>query len=281
MATLRKPKKKFKPVLLTAGDSPEFLRMMVYGNSGVGKTQFCGTAVEVPGMRRVLVVDCGTSTDTLIAEPQFKDIMIFRATKWDELQDIYEWLLPIEEGGQGNPEGIKTVILDELNTIYRSLLEKVIAHKVMASKGKRIDTWEIHQSDYGDARRMMHLMINSYLQLNINLLVTALVYEATTELGPNMYLPNLCGKLAYEIPGRFSSVGYLTVDTPVRLRKKNMPSTEEEQSIEFDTRIMHFVGNRKFIAKWRGQTETQLLGSEFENPTLPKILNAINKKGTN
>ena len=279
MSASKRTKIKFEPNILTAEDAPKFIRMMVYGESGSGKTQFCATAVEVNNMCPVLLLDCGTSSDTIIAEPRFKNVQIARLTKWNDLQDYYEWLLPVDKGGQGNPLKIKTVILDELNTIYRSLLEKVIAHKVKIKP--RNTVYEIQLSDYGDARRMMHLMLDSYLQLNINLLVTALVHEATTETGTKKYLPNLAGKLAEEVPGRFSSVGYLSVDIPTRLSKKNNPSTEEEQITEFGIRIMRFVETRKIMAKWRGETETKWLGSEFENPTLPRILNTINKKGKN
>ena len=58
---------------LTATKSNKYIKALVYGRPGVGKTSFCGSAVDVAGMRDVLLLSVEQGSMSLHDNPRIKN----------------------------------------------------------------------------------------------------------------------------------------------------------------------------------------------------------------
>src|SRR4051812_41658125 len=81
-------------------DRSPYINMLLYGNSGVGKTRLSGSAVEVPELSPVLFVDIEGGLLTL--QSCFPQAEYVRVTTWEQMQLVYDNL-------RRNPERFKTV----------------------------------------------------------------------------------------------------------------------------------------------------------------------------
>ena len=64
-------------------EHPPFFNMLVYGESGVGKTTLAGSADEVAEMRKVLIIDI--EGGTLSIRKKFPNVEVVRVKNWPDL----------------------------------------------------------------------------------------------------------------------------------------------------------------------------------------------------
>ena len=99
----------------------QYFNMLIYGDSGTGKTTLAGSADEVPEMRPVLFVDIEGGTESL--RHSYPEVETVRVTTWKEMQNVYNVLY------EGNHE-YKTVVLDSLTEIQKfnmyTIMESVV-----------------------------------------------------------------------------------------------------------------------------------------------------------
>src|SRR5687768_13429392 len=88
----------------------QFINLLVYGDSGTGKTTLAGSADAVPALRPVLMIDIEGGAESL--RSQYPNVDVVRVTTWDEMQRVYDEL---HRGGHG----YQTVILDSLTEIQK------------------------------------------------------------------------------------------------------------------------------------------------------------------
>lgn len=79
--------------------------MLIYGDSGTGKTTLAGSADLVPAMRPVLFIDVEGGTESL--KHSYPEVDTVRVTTWKQMQAVYDALY---EGGHG----YRTVVLDSI-----------------------------------------------------------------------------------------------------------------------------------------------------------------------
>ncbi len=115
--------------LETLTEEARYLRLMLYGESGVGKTWFCASAALDPATSPVLFLEFRSQVAALRARPEFVqaiqdgNLVILSLGKYEELNQVYAWL-----SGRANPqldelfEGgrPKTVVVDSLTELQRS-----------------------------------------------------------------------------------------------------------------------------------------------------------------
>src|SRR5215211_5113491 len=71
-----------------AADYPPQFNMLVYGQSGVGKTTLAGSADSVPEMRKVLVID--VEGGVLSLKDRFPEVETVRVRTWEKMGEVYE-----------------------------------------------------------------------------------------------------------------------------------------------------------------------------------------------
>lgn len=224
----------------------QHLKILVYGYPGVGKTVFASTANDDPRTKPALFIDFEGGTLS-IAD---KDIDVVRVTEFKQFNEIYEFLR--------TQNHYKTVILDSITEIQKLNMLGLMAEAVKLNPNKDPDRPLI--DDWGKSTEQMRKLIRHFRDLPMHVIITALAQEVKDERDGSITVkPSLPGKLADEICGMLDIVGYLGV----------MERTVEGQRVS--TRQLLVQPMSKFIAKDRSNK----LGQFIENPTVPKMLDAI------
>ena len=92
-----------------AGERPQVLNMLVYGDPGVGKTVLAGSASQVEAMSPVLFIDVEGGTMSL--RNRYPDVEVVRVSSWSDMTSLYNDI--------ANTDSYKTIVLDSLTEIQK------------------------------------------------------------------------------------------------------------------------------------------------------------------
>jgi len=229
--------------------------MMIYGEPGVGKTHFIGTATEHKLTSPLLIIDIDGGVSTLRKK---KDIDVIQIRSFNELIKTFRTLKDAVPGdGKKFPYG--TVAIDTFSELQQLDLGEIMT--TFARTNDKIDPDIPDQRGYGKSGSHMRDVIRAFRDLPCNLIVSC---HSQTERDNNMKLVTqikLVGKLRIDIPGFLDIVGYLRA---------------EEEGDEI-TRYLQFQKTATTIAKDR----TGAFDPVEVNPTIPGLwdkLQASNKE---
>jgi phage nucleotide-binding protein len=232
--------------VLKASEARQHVNMLIYGNSGVGKTQLAGSADAVPSMRKVLVIDVEGGTMTL--GHSYPDVDVVRVKDWNAIAELYDHLLA------GNHD-YNTVIIDSLTEAQKFNMGAVMAKRIM----EREERGESQDPDVPDMRawgkniEQIRKFVRAFRDLEMNVIFTALVKEDKNQRsGLIERKPYLSGKLAGEVAAFLDIVVYMymkTVDDEVK-------------------RVLLSMATDEYVAKDR----TGKLPALMEFPTMQEIM---------
>lgn len=228
--------------------------ILVYGESGTGKTVLAGSADEVPSMRPVLFVDIEGGTTSL--RHSYPEVQTVRITTWKEMQQVYDELY------EGN-HGFKTIVLDSLTEIQKFSMYDIMTD--LAQKRPDLDSDIPGMREWGKNIEQLRKMVRAYRDLPMHTIFTALPREDKDQkTGVVKSKPSLSGKLADEIAGFVDVVMYYYVK-----------QIGEGSEAEFK-RLLLTRKTDSQIAKDR----SGLLPMVIENPTMQGIYDIMNKEKT-
>lgn len=209
--------------------------MLVYGPSGIGKTQLAGTSNEVEAMRDILYADAEGGVRTIRHQ---KGIDYVRVTNFRMLRQLYEFvrrhcqardaddiqqLIQLErmlkpDAGDISAENVKrynTVVIDSLYEVQKYLLYQVLGVDMTTysfANAMRPTTWD----DWRNVLDQLRAMIRQFRDLPINVIMTCnegIESEEGVEVSVGTNLPGLQGKAAREVQMYFDVVGYYRMVT--------------------------------------------------------------------
>ncbi len=187
--------------ILPVSERSAVLNILVYGDSGVGKTTLAGSADAVPAMRPVLVVDIEGGTESL--RHTYPEVEHVRVQNWKEMQAIYDDL----HRGQ---HGFNTVVLDSLTEIQKFDMYNIMAD--LAKQRPDLDPDIPSMREWGKNLEHMRRFVRGFRDLPINTIFTALVKaDQDKRTGLTKYRPSLSGKLADEVAAFLDIVSYYYV----------------------------------------------------------------------
>ena len=231
--------------IVKAADRPPFINMLVYGNSGVGKTRLAGSADAIPSMRKVLIIDVEGGTLTL--SHSYPNVDIVRVKTWDDMQAVYDEL-------QAGNTDYNTVVIDSLTEI-----QKFNMYDIMSDlKKKHPDRDEDVPSmrEWGINLEQMRKFVRAFRDMPINTIFTALAKEEkNSRTGIIHKTPSLSGKLAGEVAAFLDIVCYMY--------KKEINGELQHMLLTTST--------EEFVAKDR----TGKLPLVIQNPTMAEIYKHI------
>jgi hypothetical protein len=229
-----------------------FINILVYGDSGVGKTTLAGSADDCPELRPAIVVDFEGGTESLVRT--HPDIDQVRVSTWKEMQAVYDEL-------HRGKHGYSTVILDSLTEIQKFNMYQIMVELI--EKRPDLDPDVPSMREWGKNLEQMRKFVRAFRDLPMNSIFTALVKQDKNDrTGVTTLLPSLSGKLAGEVAAFLDIVGYYytkTVEENGEVREKRLLLTSKTETI---------------VAKDR----TQSLPLVVEDPTMQKIFDYINTK---
>ena len=225
------------PISKVSQNTPR-VNMLIYGESGIGKTRLAGSADAVPDMRRTLFIDVEGGTLTL--RDLYPDIESVRVRSWAEMQSVYEALFD-------GKHDFTTVIIDSLTEIQKMSMDGIMRKLVEEYDDRSAEVpglreWNINLEQ-------TRKFVRAFRDLPMNTIFTALVKtDKDQRTGTVKRKPSLSGKLADEVSGFLDIVVYLyakeidgenkrillcsqTENTVAKDRTNKLPMTMEEPTM--------------------------------------------------
>lgn len=268
------------------GDYDRWLKMLVYGDYGTGKTRVCGSAVTVPQMCDVLFIDAEAGDLTIATEVDFskqafehlsvvrvKDFKTyarvqeflklhcqFRDLNTPEadaqLKTLEQKLFPADQfKPNAPPKRFRTVITDSLSEVETYSMYQLLG----VNDRSRIDE-ELSSPEWNEFKKnhsQVLRAIRAYRDLPMHVLMTCAASYVQDDAKRMIWMPALTGKLARQCQGFMDIVGYMYVS-----------------SGENNTKIhsIQVQPTPKINAKCRFSNMKQM---GWQNPTMRSILEAV------
>jgi phage nucleotide-binding protein len=176
----------------------QYLNLMIYGDSGIGKTTLAGSADAVIEMSPTLVVDVEGGTESL--RHAYPNVDVVRVKTWYEMQQVYDEL-------HAGRHHYKTIILDSLTEIQKFSMYQIMEDLVDRKEDADPDVPGMRE--WGKNIEQIRRFVRAFRDLPMNVIFTALSKEdKNPRTGKSKTNPSLSGKLAGEIPAFLDVVLY-------------------------------------------------------------------------
>jgi len=205
-----------------------YMKLLVYGDYGAGKTVLAASSDDVPEMKEVLYIDAEAGDLALSDRPHLD---VVRIKKYAELARIYEYLrLHVRLRDEGTPEAYAKLAelerrlkgLDtapETPTLYQTVvidsLTEVQTYLMYSLLGMDPDNWALdaqpNAAEWGEWRAssdMIQLLARQFRDLPMHV-IFVLSQQEIEDKKQLLKRINLPGKLASKIQGFWDMVGYL------------------------------------------------------------------------
>lgn len=175
----------------------DFLNVLVYGESGVGKTVFASTAP-----RPILWLESEGGTHSIGDK---KGIDVVRVEGLTDYRQVLQHLT-------ANQDAYKSVVIDSFSETQAAILKDIMRAAVKADPGR--DEFAPLFSEWGRLTGIMREIARAYRDLPMNTVITALTREDKDDLTGRIKVgPRLSPALSGELPGFMDAVVYLYTTT--------------------------------------------------------------------
>ena len=245
------------PYTLTVDQLGGKMKILIYGDPGVGKTAFAASSNLVPELKRVLFLNVEGGLETLDDPRYLEDVVFEDIRSIADLENVY---VKLRSGTEPRYEGIKTVIIDTLTELQFYALDDIVRAAVKKDKN-RDDLDFVYQDDYGKNTRQMSRLLRAMRDLPCNVIYTAHQKDYAPQGSKNAtdILPKLTKQLATYVESYMDHEWFMYT------------KPDENGNIN-----RYFLTQKSGIyhAKTRGMRFSRKLGQVVVNPTMPMIMDA-------
>lgn len=263
--------------------------MLIYGKQGAGKTTLAASAVDVPQMNDVLMIDAERGDLVIQDNPRIRNhdkvkrietttfLQVGRVQEFlkahcvhrdannvQKLKDNQAWLTGVSAAEIEEPWRFKTVIIDTLTEIemYNMYSLMGIAQDALLM-GAKDDIDVAGWDEFRKNNMMVQILCRVFRDLPMHVIFTCHQTYTQDEMKRYHYNVSLTGKLANQVQGLVDIVGYLQrQDTPDE--KGNQPTRLNVQP------------TGRFAAKNRRASFKE---PHIDDPTMASILKAVGLLG--
>jgi hypothetical protein len=234
-------------VNITKPGVADYLKALVFGPSGQGKTTFLGSAMDDPRTRPMLLLDFEGGSHVLKGMPSEPDVV--KVNSWKTYNEVYRYLSKDQHSYRSL--GIDSVSETNIWALLRSIED---------TDFKRADPDALTQQDYGKVLVQMRRMLRTFRDLPMHVIYTATADDDVEPRVGLMRKPAMSGKLKEEVPALMDVVTYLAIE-----------NYKDEQGEEHKRRILLLHDIPKYRIKVRTPWGAEV-ASTIEDPTITKLL---------
>lgn len=222
------------------------VNMLLYGDSGVGKTVFAGSGRENGKNDLIIDVEGGT----LSAARSNSQANVIPATDYDTFVSIVDAI-------EKEPDRFEWVVVDSLTKLQDVIWNKILEEAVAKSPSR--SPYKKELQEYGEAQSRLKDLVERLKNSEANVLFIALADTEVDEDGNNVRVPSIHGS-----QGRVQAWVSAQMDVVAYLRVV--------QTKEGNVRVSHFNKTPEFYAKDRLKLYP---GKGVKNLTLAKYTDKI------
>ena len=222
--------------------------LMVYGNSGVGKTVLAGSHAD----SLVLAIDHGT----ISAARAGSEADVWEIPTWEEFEEAQKW---VRAGGYSR---YTWIVVDGLTMLRERCMRFVLDREHQRSKAR--DLFIPAPADHQGVQNMIKFAVEKFCDLPVNMLFTALPMHVESRSGDEVIVPLIHGQkgdLSHYLAGLMDAFGYME---------------ETENSKGRSVRRIHWGPYNEYTGKDR----FGVLAPYTDNATLPQIHELISESGS-
>ena len=250
-----------RPNIQKLSETKPFWNVLIYADSGTGKTVFAGSDLKVlfiaPEDDGLMSAQrMGSSADKITVE------------KWEDIKQAYDYF-------SENPEELSNynvLSIDSLTEMQFLAKDYVLRMGADEKRRKGQDPDKLQLQDYGTLHEIVEQMVRGFNDLPVNVLWTATSKKVEDADGNEFLVPELQGKKEYGISMKMvalmTSYGYMRVEV-----KETLDPTEDDPNRikAVKRRVIYFEDTGTI----RGKDRTVALAPFTVNMTLQQMRLAI------
>ena len=247
-------------------DNAPSINLLVYGDSGAGKTVLAGSD------RKVLFLapeDSGTLSALRMGSQADK----WPIRKWEDLIEAYEYMYDVEATSKGMP--YDWVAIDSITEMQYMARQYILQRTAQDKINKGQDTEVPQIQDWQREYIILEKMVRAFNDLNVNVIFTALARKEVDPDGEEFLVPDIQGKgygLSMKIVALMTSYGYLKVEVVEKLVADPTPEdADNKKTIRTRQRTIYWTDTGSI----KGKDRTQTLAPTTTGLTLQKIRQKI------
>ena len=248
-------------------ERPHYVKMMIYGKPGAGKTYLAAQAAFVPEMSPIMyLVPDAAELDTL--RKAAPDAQAMQIDTWPQMEKIWTEATRMCRDPRSGGFPYKTVVVDTGTEAQKLSMRDIMDDLVKNGRpgGGPVDPDVPSQREWGQSISQMRRLIRSFRDLPINFIFVCHEQESRDNRGITWITPDLPGKLRNQTAGMFSNVFYLYVKQDIEVEGKR-------KVVASETRCLLTGLTEGFMAKSR----TGAFPRVIANPKMADIYDAIVK----
>jgi hypothetical protein len=244
-------------------DKPQYMKALVYGKPGVGKTTLVAQAQKIPGMSPVLFMTPDQAeADTLRKEAPDAQVAFIR--KFSQFDQIYKAAAKLSAAG--TPIPFKTFVVDTGTEAQKLSMNDIMTALLISGRpgGGEVNFDVPSMREWGESISQMRTLVRHFRDLPVNFIMNCHEAEAKDNRSINWIVPDLPGKLKNQVCGMFSNVFYLGVE-------RTTVTEGRSKIVEAERRILLTGLTEGYLAKSR----TGLFERVVQEPKLEDLYKAI------